>query len=182
MIKEYPDPELYRMLRASQGRITKEFYASLQAEPELFLRFREQKSVTESKHYATDAKYRAARIKKAKAWNEAHKHDEDFTRRQKIYNWCFRRESFKRHPWTKNLPWTTHRPVVYTDKVSHYCAGCGCHRLGYKAWWQSMEDPNSFLCHKHYANRGWSEIMPKGYEDVRTLEELRVRYEELNQK
>jgi predicted Fe-S protein YdhL (DUF1289 family) len=24
--------------------------------------------------------------------------------------------------------------VVYTDKVSHYCAGCGCHRLGYKAW------------------------------------------------
>lgn len=142
--EEYP--ELYQMLRASQGRITKEFYASLQAEPELFLLFREQQSATENKQYATDAKYRAARIAKAHAWYEAHRHDQNLTRRQKIYNWCFCPVFSERHSWTKHLPWTTHRPVAYTKKVSHYCEGCGYRRLGFKAWVSTLLAETIEIC------------------------------------
>lgn len=34
----------------------------------------------------------------------------------------------------KDLPWKTHRPVAYTEKVPHYCTGCGYHSWGLKLW------------------------------------------------
>lgn len=126
------DPDLYRMLRAQNGAITKEFYARLRTKPELFLLLREKQSAVDRKQYATVAKYRAARRERSKAWYEAQKHNDNYHRRNRIYLWLFTVKHSK--PWMKDLPWKTHRPVAYTEKVSHYCAGCGYHRLGLKAW------------------------------------------------
>lgn len=64
---------MHRMLLAQSGRITKEFYARLRTKLELFRLFREERHATNNKQYATDAKHRAARLEKSKAWREAHK-------------------------------------------------------------------------------------------------------------
>lgn len=176
------DPDLFQMLQASNGNITKEFYASMRAKPEVHQLFLKQRRAAYKERYATVAEVRTADIERSRDWYQAHKHDEDIVRRNEIYRWFFNPKCYKRNPWTKDLPWTTYRPVAYTEKVSHYCTECGTYRSGIKSWWQAINDPNSFLCNKHYTDRGWSRCMPKGYEDIRTFMELRARYEGLNQK
>ncbi|KEQ61286.1 uncharacterized protein M437DRAFT_52069 [Aureobasidium melanogenum CBS 110374] len=167
------------MLKAANGAITKEFYAKMQAKPDILRVFLAQRRAAQKQKYQTVTKFRTARIRIAKDWYQAHKQDDSYRRRCNMYLWCFH-PTFRR-PWIDHLPWPTHRPLAYRQKVAHCCAECGTRHSGLKSWWQSVKDPDSFLCHKHYTDRGWSECMPKGYEHVRTFKGLNARYKELNQ-
>lgn len=85
----------------------------------------------------------------------------------------------RRHAWTRErLPWKTHYPVLYQDKVQHTCSTCLVPRFGggYKLWWAS-HDGEHYQCGPCYLNG--SNVMPKGYENVSSMPELRKRMEEL---
>jgi hypothetical protein len=65
------------------------------------------------------------------------------------------------------------RPVKLNEKVYDRCARC--QRSRHRAilfWWRSL---NETLCSKCYTAGDWSEVMPQGYDDVRTLKQLRAR-------
>ncbi|CAD0087642.1 unnamed protein product, partial [Aureobasidium vineae] len=176
-LKEYP--ELYEMHRASRYRATKEFWARMRAEPELFRLYQQDHSRRMERLYA-QAEYRVLNNQRSLADYYAHKHDERFARIRSVHYWSFRLPNNAWSVWVREcLPWKTHRPVKYLAKTECYCACCGIPRQ-LKAVWQSTTDPSVLMCNKHYAERGWPEAMPKGYEDIRTFGDLRARYDELN--
>jgi hypothetical protein len=99
----------------------------------------------------------------------------------------------------EQLPWKMYVPVLFERKVKHYCYGCDWVRSnGMRMWWrkkggdgeqQMREDKKSadleksdrFLCHGCYVNkRTLFEVLPEGYEDVRTLKELVARKQQLD--
>ncbi|CAD0115039.1 unnamed protein product, partial [Aureobasidium uvarum] len=175
-LKEYP--ELFEMLKASRHRSTKEFYARIRAEPEL-LRMRQEEHSRVTKLLYSNSEYRASHKRKAIAWNHAHKHDEHLIITRAIHAWFFRypRTRPESCSWAGDhqlMPWKTHRPISYHAKTACYCTSCGIERQ-LKGMTQTC-----FLCNTHYAERGWSEAMPKGYEDIRTFGNLRARYDKLN--
>jgi hypothetical protein len=78
-----------------------------------------------------------------------------------------------------DLPWKTHRPVVLTEKLEHYCTGCESTRNGgMRLWWKSLADTNSWLCHACYTKADWVEIVPRGFEGAESQRELEVRLKE----
>lgn len=85
-----------------------------------------------------------------------------------------RRNAFMR----ERLPWKSHTPVLYQDKVQHTCSTCLVPRMagGCKLWWAS-HDGEHYQCSPCYFNG--SNIMPKGYEDVSSMAELKKRMDEL---
>jgi hypothetical protein len=46
-------------------------------------------------------------------------------------------------------------------------------------WWRSVDET---LCNNCYTAGDWGEIMPQGYEDVRTMKQLRARKTQLDEK
>jgi hypothetical protein len=81
------------------------------------------------------------------------------------------------HAWVREeLPWKTHRPVVYTSPVQHRCESCGIiRRSGLRLFWQSITKPDSYSCHTCYLKRDAEACMPEGYEDIRTSKGLAAR-------
>jgi hypothetical protein len=64
------------------------------------------------------------------------------------------------------------QPVKLNEKVYDRCARC--QRSRYRAilfWWRSL---NETLCSKYYTAGDWSEVMSQGYDNVRTLKQLRA--------
>jgi len=89
-----------------------------------------------------------------------------------IYNWV-------QHEWVCLLPWKTHRPVLCKQKVYDRCARCKSARhICLKLWWRS---PTETICNLCHAKQGWNDAMPHGYEDVRSMKELRARKEQLEE-
>ena len=85
----------------------------------------------------------------------------------------------RRHDWVRErLPWKTHTPVVYQEKVQHTCSTCLIPRYGgvAKLWWAS-HDGEHYQCNACYFKN--SDFMPKGYEDITSRAELRKRRDEL---
>lgn len=87
--------------------------------------------------------------------------------------------TIRSHAWLcERLPWKTHKPVFYEDKVQHACSTCLIPRYGgaHKLWWASY-DGKHYQCNSCYFNG--SDVMPKGYEDVLSMAELKKRMEKL---
>jgi len=85
----------------------------------------------------------------------------------------------RRHVWIRErLPWKTHTPVLYQDKVRHTCSTCLVPRLNgaYKLWWAS-HDGKHYQCGPCYLNG--PNVMPKGYENVSSMKEFKSRRDEL---
>jgi hypothetical protein len=85
----------------------------------------------------------------------------------------------RKYGWMRErLPWKTHTPVLYEEKVQHTCNTCLIPKFGgaFKLWWAS-HDGQHYLCNACY-HKG-SDMMPEGYEDVSTTAELRKRRDEL---
>ncbi|KEQ69258.1 hypothetical protein M436DRAFT_76192 [Aureobasidium namibiae CBS 147.97] len=129
--------------------------------------------------YLNDPIWRAERLAYRKAiYARKEKHDEIYSMRAKIRNWV-------RTPWVREeLPWKTHRPIRYDEKTEHHCAGCKFTRTGGgKLHWQSLVDPDVYLCTSCYVpseSPDWNKIMPEGYEDVRNMKAMRARKEQLD--
>ena len=88
----------------------------------------------------------------------------------------------RNHAWVREeLPWKSHRPVLYTSPVQHRCESCGITRRGgLLLVWQSIAQPDSYSCQSCYLNQDMEACMPKGYEDVRDLGELVARKKKLD--
>ena len=84
----------------------------------------------------------------------------------------------------KKLPWKTHTPILYPEKVEHECSKCVVTRHGgFKMWWKRKSGPDQddnelYECHKGYFTG--PEAMPEGYEDIETQKALRKRKIELD--
>ncbi|KEQ63708.1 uncharacterized protein M437DRAFT_45813 [Aureobasidium melanogenum CBS 110374] len=92
-------------------------------------------------------------------------------RKKSFTNWC------SGHAWFRHLPWKTHRPSYTENAVEDRCARCkhNRHRL-LKLWWRSESET---ICNSCYTKGDWKDIMPQGYENVRTMKEIRARKAEL---
>ncbi|CAD0097678.1 unnamed protein product [Aureobasidium mustum] len=77
-----------------------------------------------------------------------------------------------KHAWIREeLPWKTHTPILYPEKVEHECSSCVVTRHGgFKMWWKrnprpDQDDNELYKCHKCYFTG--PEAMPEGYEDIK---------------
>lgn len=97
--------------------------------------------------------------------------------RNRLVEWV--KTVVRRYGWVRDrLPLKTHTPVFYEEQVRHTCSSCLVPKWGgaYKLWWAS-HDGEHYLCSSCYCKG--TDIMPKGYEDVLTIRELRKRMKEL---
>jgi hypothetical protein len=152
--------------------------------------------------YQNDPAYRAYHQQKQQARYANTKSDDNERLRVLLSN-CVRRIEWVR----EQLPWKSHQPVLFENKQKHYCYGCDWVRSnGMKIWWRKrggdeqvredgegkqqmredgddgdVEKSDKFLCHGCYVNkRTLFEVLPEGYEDVRTLKELVARKKQLD--
>lgn len=122
-----------------------------------------------------------------------------FTKR--LHGWCVNQD------WVREeLPWKTHVPVVYPVKVHKPCYGCTHLKQGggVRLWWErpchsvpveqtnhthrwrlrndnDRADEERYLCHACYVGKDtWQNALPKGYEDVRYMQDLIARKKELD--
>lgn len=99
--------------------------------------------------------------------------DETKLRRYKISNWCWA------HDWIRQLPWPTHQPQFFEHKMELHCTNClWSKRRALRLWWQDAK--GTHICTACYTKPEWSEIMPKEYEDVRSMRDLRARKQQLD--
>ena len=155
----------------------------LTTDPEYLRRFREQQrawrnSNLESLHHP---KYLERRKLEAKRLQERIQIDPAFALVRRSPTWI------TRHQWVReNLPWKTHYPVCYPEKVEHDCTKCLISRYGgAKLWWKKRIDPGqddreSYQCHRCYFT-GFDKL-PEGYEDIPrvSIKALRARKIELD--
>jgi hypothetical protein len=113
----------------------------------------EENNIRTKERYHTDSRFRLLRI--LSKWTRA-------------------------HAWVREeLPWKSHRPVLYTSPVQHRCESCGLtRRSGLRLVWQSIAQPDLYSCHTCYLKQDLGACMPEGYEDVRDLRELARRKKE----
>jgi hypothetical protein len=104
-----------------------------------------------------------------------HSNSKDATalRRDRLWYWC------SQHVWVRKLPWPTHQPLLFEEKQQLGCTDClHSKRRPLYLWWQSAE--STHICNGCYTKSEWSEIMPKGCEDVRSMKDLVARKKELD--
>jgi hypothetical protein len=154
---------------------TKLEYAKLKADPERYRRSLLQISIWKRKKYREDPEHRQ-RANSASTLR-SHKYQETseaFRRRKAIARWVTRYTWFR-----EQLPWKSHHPLLFAQKIKHVCAKCGMLRSdGLMLWWKSAE-PESYTCHTCYTKADWNEAMPEGYEDCRTKADMVARMEQL---
>lgn len=125
-----------------------------------------------------------------KAWRLQHTGEETFKRERRLLKWCYT------YDWFRNkLPWKAYIPKLYIEKVQHHCTGCKFVPPRKKLWWchidRSMHheqsdtrSENSSATGKHtcpdcYVKAGWENAIPQGFEDVKTIGQVRAQPREL---
>jgi hypothetical protein len=81
------------------------------------------------------------------------------------------------------LTWKTHVPVKTTEKVERHCASCHIKRRGgVRLWWQRRQVPEHeeplYDC-TTCSNKNPTMALPEGFEDVKTVQQLYLRREQL---
>jgi hypothetical protein len=128
-LKEYP--ELHRLHLESRGTTHgyKEVWAKLRAEPELLRARQEESRRLNRRLVETSATARAKKVATAKAYFQAHKHDETYLRYKSINRWSFGMSDRSKSAWARqNLPWKTHCPIEHPEKDYRFYSCCGTER------------------------------------------------------
>lgn len=81
------------------------------------------------------------------------------------------------------LSWKTHVPVMTAEKIERHCASCHAKRRGgFRLWWQrrrSLEDGEDLYdCSTCFLSDPET-ALPQGFEDVKTVQQLYLRKEQL---
>jgi len=98
--------------------------------------------------------------------------DESARRGKRIWAWC-------QLDWIRKLPWPTHQPLLFEQKAELKCTKCDRgKRRAFKLWWKSPTGEH--ICNHCYTRPDWTEIMPKGYEDIRSGRNLVARKKQLD--
>ncbi|KEQ96394.1 hypothetical protein AUEXF2481DRAFT_636468 [Aureobasidium subglaciale EXF-2481] len=129
--------------------------------------------------YWNNPAFRERRKQQATAWNAARKHSEEYKRYHALRRWCLN------YPWVRDeLPWKSHRPILYQERTQHTCFSCQWdRRSGMKLWWKAIggKGDAGFLCQTCYARQDWNTAMPTGFEDLRRLNEIAARKKQLDE-
>lgn len=115
-------------------------YARLKTDPERYQRYLLRLSTWRRNKYWKDPEHRR-RTREVNQLRsvEYRKTREAYARRMLLHNWTVR------YTWFRDLPWKSHRPLLYTQKTKHTCSSCGMSRSnGSKLWWT---DSGTFTCH-----------------------------------
>lgn len=109
------------------------------------------------------------------AANEKGLERDDFViRRRRINFWC------RKYDWIRKLPWPTYQPLFFEQRQGFRCTDCLHAEWSHRClWWQN--EVGSHICNGCYTKPDWSKIMPKGYEDARSMNGLRVRKQQLDE-
>lgn len=160
------NPELY----ARQLEKERQYRSKLRKNPELYAR-QSEKDRQRMQRYRNNIESRSKFLEVKRRWysNNPMYH--------RLYLWC------SRYAWLRDsLAWKSHRPLATEEKVRHHCDGCDFKPdYGLKLWWAMFSDSEPrYLCHKCYCTtRDWKDVMPKGYEEVKTIKEVKARKEQL---
>jgi hypothetical protein len=94
-----------------------------------------------------------------------------------MYRWVTRYAWFR-----EQLPWKSHQPILFAQKLRHVCASCRKSRSdGSQLWCKKLADSGSYTCHTCYTKADWNEVMPEGYDDCRTKVEIVARMDQLGE-
>ncbi|KAH0287094.1 hypothetical protein M436DRAFT_62090 [Aureobasidium namibiae CBS 147.97] len=97
---------------------------------------------------------------------------ERFVRATILWKWCS-------ESWIRDLPWKVHRPVMFDERIYDKCTRCENSRFrSLRLWWRSSTET---ICNNCHSEGDWNDVMPQGYEDVRTMKELRAREKQLDE-
>jgi hypothetical protein len=137
------------------------------------------RSAYETARLASDPEYRARQKEYHNQFYQARrKNDPHFAISLVIRSWVYRSPSTMR-----KLSWKAHVPVLTTEKVEHYCTSCQVKRRnGLKLWWQrksnSGNDEPLYDCNSCFFTNT-AITLPKGFEDVKTVQQLYLRRQQL---
>ncbi|KAG9591301.1 hypothetical protein KCU77_g8609, partial [Aureobasidium melanogenum] len=145
--------------------------------------WREQQLAKSSIYYrtqsATDIEWRALKYEyRIKHYHLKKEKDPNFVVAESLRSSVYKVASIR-----ERLSWPTHMPILTQEKVERHCASCGMKlRGGMRFWWQrrqgSQNDKHLYDCNSCF----WKDpatYLPTGFEDVKTVEQLQKRKEQL---
>lgn len=154
----------------------REVYLERKSDPKTWESELLRSSIYKRNRYIEDLEYRnkvnsIVRARHKRLW----KKDGPYRRISMMAKWI------RMHAWVREqLPWKSHRPVLYPQKVVRSCTRCNVTRRdGLKIWWESIESEDH-ICHACYAKADWNEVLPEGFEDCRTMKDLGARMQQLS--
>lgn len=165
-------PLAFLRLASSYNRET---YLTLKSDPEKWKTKLSRNSFYIHRRYTEDPDFRNKRISESLSRHKkSYQTNEKYRNRRIMTGWIVKYTWFREH-----LPWKSHHPVLYSQKVVHTCTRCGVTRRdGLKIWWES-DEPENYICHGCYAKADWNEMMPEGYEKCRTKKDMVARMQQL---
>ncbi|CAD0111253.1 unnamed protein product [Aureobasidium uvarum] len=137
-------------------------------------RFKQCVSKSTKRRRQEDAAWCEQRRKYSLAmYKEKYTKDPTYCLRRRLQRWVAHHLDFM-----SSLPWKTHRPLYYPEKVRHFCQGCNGERLdGLRSGWVRL-DQDTYDCPSCYVQDN-DAAMPKGYEAITTWKDLIARNKEL---
>jgi len=100
--------------------------------------------------------------------------DPVFKMSEKVYFWMLFYPMAR-----KMLSWTPYRPILYSERVEHFCQGCRFTRIGgLRLWWKSMSSTDLYNCHACFM-KSEEGGLPEAYKRCTTVGELNKRFKEL---
>jgi hypothetical protein len=176
--KDIEKRELQRLRNNETERIRKALkYAT---DPVWRLKHLAVKSACQSARYISDPEWRARnRQQKIQVYNAKYREDQYFPIKSALRSWIYKA------PTTRDrLSWKSHVPVLTAEKVEHHCASCRMRvRGGYKLWWQRKLNTEQAGHPLYDCNACFSKdsatALPEGFEDVKTVQQLFLRREQL---
>lgn len=123
-------------------QIRAEERARLKADPEKYQRHLLRDAAWKRNKYWKNPEYRR-RVNEVSQLRHAEyrKTRELYARRVNLYIWI------TRYTWFHDLPWKSHRPLLYPQRTEHTCSSCGKSRSnGAKVWWESLAS-GEFTCY-----------------------------------
>lgn len=138
-----------------------------------------QKSIYERTRRATNVEWRGHRIEYNKKYHALRKDKiPHFAVAKALRTWVYCIPLLR-----ERLFWSTHMPILTQEKVENRCASCGVKRRGgAKLFWQrhqESEDDKHLLDCTGCFFKDPATFLPEGFEDVKTVEQLQKRKEQL---
>lgn len=156
----------------------KEEYARIKADPERYKRNLLRKSTWSRNKYQNNSEFRSSRQSRDKLRKERLRQtSEVYSRQTLVQSWA------RRYTWFREqLPWKSHRPILFAQKLKQVCASCRISRSdGSVLWWKKLADSESYTCNGRYTKADWNEVMPEGYGDCRTKVGMVARMKQLGE-
>lgn len=108
-------------------------------------------------------------------WSQSRRaNDPLFNLKERVYQWM------ARYPMARKMVnWPTHRPVLYSEPVEHFCQECSFTRVGgLRLWWRSVSNTDMYNCHRCFM-KSEDGGLPEAYKDCTSLRELSNRFQQL---